>query len=430
MSSSIEDLLETLERLWPESTAVAAAQPRTSRGGQITSTGDSRSTFAATDGADLDGADLDGAADALHLYAIPSIEAPRLLVPSGRRAAANAVRRFSCSVTPREVLERTSLSAALRSVGPAVLFDRIDVLGGSGGVAEHLSEVLGERVTVSVGIGTDRANRKPVLQVFDRRGRPLAHVKVGDTDVAAGHVRGEAQALRQVSEVAWDRVVVPQVLHHGRWNGNEVLVISSLPASPLQFGRRRRFPSRAADEVARSCAGSSMPLASIPAWERWIATTQGISDGERSDRLGSAIERVEERWGDAEVRTGAWHGDFTPWNMAWHSGRLSIWDWERYETGVPAGLDAVHYAVNVAVSESGFKDAAVRAGIDEAARMLGSGTGFSDQGDPMVAAYLIAISTRYLAAAELPGGGVIAASADVMLSQLESVAGSTQRSVA
>ncbi|WP_204042104.1 hypothetical protein [Acrocarpospora phusangensis] len=41
---------------------------------------------------------------------------------------------------------------------------------------------------------------------------------------------------------------------------------------------------------------------------------------------------------------GAWHGDFSPWNVcAGGDGELLVWDWERFEVGVPIGFDALHH---------------------------------------------------------------------------------------
>ena len=52
---------------------------------------------------------------------------------------------------------------------------------------------------------------------------------------------------------------------------------------------------------------------------------------------------------------GAWHGDWTPWNMSRRRGRLQLWDWERFETGVPLGLDRCHYGVNAVVRRDGAR---------------------------------------------------------------------------
>jgi hypothetical protein len=36
--------------------------------------------------------------------------------------------------------------------------------------------------------------------------------------------------------------------------------------------------------------------------------------------------------------------------MAWHKGTLAVWDWERSAEGVPVGLDAAHFDLQVALA--------------------------------------------------------------------------------
>jgi hypothetical protein len=55
-----------------------------------------------------------------------------------------------------------------------------------------------------------------------------------------------------------------------------------------------------------------------------------------------AADRIERRHGDEEIAFGAWHGDFTPWNMARLGERTYVWDWER-AAPAPAGLDLLHF---------------------------------------------------------------------------------------
>ncbi|HZI37787.1 MAG TPA: hypothetical protein VFF24_05730, partial [Acidimicrobiia bacterium] len=43
-----------------------------------------------------------------------------------------------------------------------------------------------------------------------------------------------------------------------------------------------------------------------------------------------------------DIAFGAWHGDFTPWNMARSGATTYLWDWER-AAPAPAGLDLLHF---------------------------------------------------------------------------------------
>ncbi|MEU6793010.1 hypothetical protein ABZ907_15030 [Nonomuraea wenchangensis] len=228
---------------------------------------------------------------------------------------------------------------------------------GEGSIAAHLGEVFGRPVETVLHVRpARRANRKPVLEVRSG-GRLLAYVKVGDTARTRALVAAEAAALRRVAGLGLRTVVAPEVLHLGDWRGLTVLAVSPLPVR-----RRRRTPR-------------PLLLAAIAE----IAAT-----------------------GDA---TGvAWHGDFVPWNVCpAPGGRLLVWDWERYATGVPYGFDALHHFFHRALRRLPPPDAA-RACVARAAREL------APLGVPAATArqsalrYLIALADRHAADGHEPLG--------------------------
>ena len=98
----------------------------------------------------------------------------------------------------------------------------------------------------------------------------------------------------------------PAVLHYECWNGLAVLAVSPLPVP-----RRARVSAELLTSAIKEIAATG--------------STGGT--------------------GGTEGTAGhAWHGDLSPWNLAPTSdGRLFVWDWERYETGVPLGFDALHH---------------------------------------------------------------------------------------
>jgi hypothetical protein len=58
--------------------------------------------------------------------------------------------------------------------------------------------------------------------------------------------------------------------------------------------------------------------------------------------LRRAVDWIERRHGGEEIAFGAWHGDFTPWNMARTGDATYLWDWER-AAPAPVGLDLLHF---------------------------------------------------------------------------------------
>ncbi|MFK4042106.1 hypothetical protein ACI2LC_40435 [Nonomuraea wenchangensis] len=242
---------------------------------------------------------------------------------------------------------------------------------GEGSIAAHLGEVFGRPVETVLHVRpARRANRKPVLEVRSR-GRLLAYVKVGDNPRTRALVAAEAAALRRIAGLGLRTVVAPEVLHLGDWRGLAVLAVSPLPV------RRRRSAPR--------------PLL-LAAVAEIAATGHDTGHGHGPGH-------------DAGHAAGAaWHGDFTPWNVCpAPGGRLLVWDWERYATGVPYGFDVLHHFFHRALRRLPPPDAA-RACVARAARELAPLGVSAATARQSALRYLIALADRHAADGHEPLG--------------------------
>jgi hypothetical protein len=237
-----------------------------------------------------------------------------------------------------------------RLAGPRVL------LPVDGSISAHLGEVFGTPVEIVLHVRPAcRANRKPILEVHGDGAR-LAFVKVGDTDRARTLVDHEAATLCALAGLPLKSVVTPTVLYHGSWRGLSLLALSPLPV------RRRRVPGplllRAVKEIAAT----------------------GGADG------------------------AAWHGDLSPWNLSPSAdGRLLVWDWERYATGVPYGFDAVHHFFQRALRRMDPPTAA-HACLAQAVRTLAPLGLSAAQARRTALHYLITLADRHAADGHEPLG--------------------------
>lgn len=131
-------------------------------------------------------------------------------------------------------------------------------------------------------------------------------------------------------------------------------------------------------------------------------------------RLGAALYRL----GSAgqTLTFGSWHGDFTPWNMASvrRDGKISVWDWEQFQTGVPLGMDEIHFRVNVDTTAQGFTASTLRHSLASLRGQDGDAPG-----EILQLCYVAAIATRYVLAAMEPGGEAIADKARLMVELLD-----------
>ncbi|MGW4957748.1 hypothetical protein ACWEPL_11015 [Nonomuraea sp. NPDC004186] len=229
------------------------------------------------------------------------------------------------------------------------------VVPGEGSIATYLGEVFGQPVETVLHVRpAARANRKPVLEARSG-GRLLAFVKIGDSARARALITAEAAALRRLAGLELDTVVPPAVLHHGSWRGLAVLALSPLPV------RRGRV---------------SRPL---------------------------LLDAVREIAATGGPRT-AWHGDLAPWNMCPSpDGRLLVWDWERYELGVPYGFDAVHHFFQRALRRMSPRVAA-RACVARAFRELAPLGVSAVVARQTALRYLITLADRHAADGHAPLG--------------------------
>lgn len=214
-------------------------------------------------------------------------------------------------------------------------------------IEDHVRQHVPGAARVGVLLGPPRANSKPVLRVFDASGRTLAFGKVAHDDLSSRLVAHEAQVLEELAACSFEHLVAPQVVHAGTWNGRAVLYQTPLTASP---GRVPAWalPLAAMQELAESAGDGCRERVADSAYAVGLqARVQGLTT---STWLADGLDGVLARCGDLELGFGRWHGDWAPWNMGSSSGRQRVWDWERSATGVPLGLDVVHFLTQRAVA--------------------------------------------------------------------------------
>ena len=344
---------------------------------------------------------------------VPWFRRPPLLVPTGYRAAAAAVRHYSVprSSTARLCVNLLSL-ALIGGLSSTILRGRVRVSAQPGleTIEAYLKNLMSRDIQVSMYLGPARANRKPVLQLLTGSGETIGFAKVGVSPLTSKLVRAERDALAQVGAAGLREITVPRVLHYGVWNGLDVLVLSALPAW------RRRRPLSAARlatamrELARVGGLQREPLSGSEYLRRLRAGLGAADEGPEQAALMQVLGEVTARADGTVFTFGAWHGDWAPWNMA-NTGRgLMVWDWERFTCGVPHGFDALHYWLQTEL-RAGHRDprAAAARCIEDAPGLLAP-FGIDARTARLTATlYLADLSTRYLADRQAQAGAPLGA---------------------
>ena len=311
---------------------------------------------------------------------LPDLRRPRVLVPlSSGRAAAEAVRQYSDGMTQRARLAKAAVGLALASGAlPWWLRRRGLVVAAAGPAAgtllgDHVPAALGRSdLAAAIVLGPVRPNRKPVVQLIGRDGRPVGYMKVGWNDLTRRLVRAEADMLRRLGGADPRGFTAPDLLHQGEWEGLDITdqlgpaapaVAPRPPLRPAPGGRlpRDRRPRRGRGDDAggeRLVVPAAVPPGPDPPGpgRRARDPPQGPAGVAGAPGPAAALDGTLERLeGLAGTRLvfGTWHGDWGPWNLRATPGRLLVWDWERSADHVPLGFDLLHFGYQTALQGLG-----------------------------------------------------------------------------
>lgn len=325
---------------------------------------------------------------------LPAQSRPRYLVPPGRRAASAALRRYNRLRPPRVRAARALLAAGLRpgllQTLPALRVALCVPRDASARAAEAATLPAALRrlldapdLVVAAGLGDAEPNRKPVLQLLDLHGGARGFTKLGWNDYTREHVDAEAAALGRLTTAPPQRFGAPTLVAADRWRDLRVCVSSPLPTAVRPYPAAGGPPSPA---VTREIAGRGEPQRAALSASRYWRRLRGRlatppADARRRRVVDGCARALVDRAGAVEMDFGAWHGDWSPWNMGWVGPRLYVWDWEHSAPCVPLGFDLLHFdfqvafelrrrRLDVAVREVAARGSAqlARLGVPDAAR--------------------------------------------------------------
>ncbi len=299
---------------------------------------------------------------------IPSASRPQMVLsPNDRGAAWASLRQHSDASPPRVRVAKELMAWAFRVglEGPlfrALIPDPLVSGAGSPDWRELIEHVFGRAdLAVAISVGHLRPQIKPILHVATRRGMLLGHVKVGWNDITRPLVRHEAQALEAIDDATGgsEGVAVPRVLHHGPWNGRQVLAVTHIGNSPWYRAPRTDLPACATRQLGRLLGVERSPLGASEFWSDLDQRTarlieHAVLDGPLATELAAARDRIEARFAGTDLDFGLVHGDWAPWNMTSSGPSVAVWDWERSRIRGPIGFDGTYFRFQVDLWIRGF----------------------------------------------------------------------------
>jgi hypothetical protein len=328
---------------------------------------------------------------------LPTAKNPRLVLPATPgRVLAGAIDQQLAGRRTRTRFAGQVLRTLARTGAAAAWPARVAIHGraDAGSLEEWLGRTLGvDNCRIAISVGRPRANRKPVVQVLDDTGAVRAFVKVGVNELTTTLIDNEAAALRAIAEAALAGVRVPGVISHDRWQGLPVLVLEPVPTSGGGGSRRRTLMRSAVNQI--SAIGRTDLTRWTPSGFR-ARLIQAIADaGPRVAGLHDVVGRLDAD--DPAIAFGAWHGDFNPGNFAVHRDTLVVWDWERFDRGVPLGFDLLHHDLHDAITRQARDPyrAAVTL-VDEAESLLAGLAAGPEPARASAELYLAWLACRYV----------------------------------
>jgi hypothetical protein len=351
----------------------------------------------------------------------PSVADPRFLLPADRRRADAVLREFRNGGNAAARRRSAAVRAAVAVTGgwPALHALSVEPEPGVPTIEDWTSTVLGRSTSIGIQLGPRRANRKPILQVLGDDGRPIAVGKVGTTPLTRHLVEAEADALELLDQVQLPGVWVPAPLHRGAFGPSAVVMMSHLPLRDARATVDEERRTAAMVTVARSHGTRTTLPADSGIVGRLHAAAVTITEPDIRAACLRCLDLVAGRPEPWEL--GCWHGDWTNWNMAALGDEVLLWDWERFDTDVPVGWDALHYALRGAIESQGPVLDVARTLVLGADRTLAP-FGVTPRMAPYVAAtYLVALTVRYTLDGQRAAGGRSAKVEEWVLPVLDSL---------
>ena len=305
-------------------------------------------------------------------WATPSAEEPKLLVPADSMSAAKrAVRRyhdgFSLGRWARSAAAEFTMASA--EMANRLLGDEMTVIDGpadatSRGVLGGLHELFErDSLRFAISLAAPKTNRKPVIQILDDTGMVLGWAKVAWNSWTNGLVANEASWL---GGVAKPPLVTPTILANTVLARRRVVVASSVAPSRRPRLRRSSQPDPAVLHAIAALGTRDVVPIRESTW--WTSVEDVLTVADESER--TALERAVTATEHLRFTVGAWHGDFTPWNVMTVRGIAEVVDWEFAADGAPFGFDLCHHHTQVAAETLGLSPDAA---LDRSARLSPQG---------------------------------------------------------
>ena len=322
------------------------------------------------------------------LAVLPGLENARWFIPLGKPAISSAAFDLYTPARVSARLKRLAARVAAHVRLPVWYRDQICIAQREAPPLEsQMVNLFGTprvHIALSSGAPDGARNRKISAAAIDGSGRILAFVKLAQSELCRTLLANEASVLKKLAGFGENgSQMAPRLLFAGQVDGTFVAAQSPLPgrASPRWTGAHQTFLRSL--ERGQIVAGTETELVRVLP-ERIAALSPARPE------LTAALDEALPTLARTLVPLTVVHGDFAPWNLRRHRGRVAAFDWEYGQTGGIPGIDQTHYLLQTGYLLENWS-------VDEAVARLRDAAAKGGPGRPAQIVYLVDMLTRLFA---------------------------------
>jgi hypothetical protein len=276
-----------------------------------------------------------------HFAALPNLENARWFVPLDSPTVSAAALSLYTPSRFSARLKRGAVRLAMRTRLPVWYRDHVWIAQRSCPPIEtalnphlHSPQV---RFALSSGAPMGARNRKVSALALSPTGRLLAFAKIARSPIARAIAAHEADVLDRLERIPALWAGVPCLIISEEVDGDYLLAQSPLSGTPapVAFTKAHRdFLAELQTPITVRAAATNM-ASDLP--------TRLLALSKAHPTLIETYYRTLPMLQKFDVPLTIVHGDFAPWNLRMHDGKIGAFDWEYGETsGLPL-VDEMHY---------------------------------------------------------------------------------------
>jgi hypothetical protein len=216
-------------------------------------------------------------------------------------------------------------------------------------------------IRCALSAGTGGPARKATALFLPTSGKPLAVAKIAETTVSERLIAREANVLDSLPPRFPEAGLSPRLLFQGTLDGRHATLQSYLEGDRAGIGigsLERRFLAQLSADAKRAALETEAIRALLRRVERLSPQRPALL---------STLNAVLPDLANLIVRRTIVHGDFAPWNLREHGGRLRAFDWEYAVLDGLPWMDELHHRLRVGLLLGNWS---TRRALEEVRRLM------------------------------------------------------------